>query len=137
MPSVVNSIFITYDFSQSYGSSFENCSNLAKFMNKLKIFSEKSLAEWQKTPLGKSHILDVYGPDIPHASKYTRPINIPIGVNWAKFHLEGDFRLIGFVIPDEYLDKEYSSGYKLDKNTFYRVFIDEHQKFYPVKKRHT
>ena len=38
------------DFSQNYGSSFETCSNLTKLMNKLKVFSEKSLAEWQITP---------------------------------------------------------------------------------------
>lgn len=125
------------DFSQRHGSSFETCSNLAKLMNKIKILSEKSLAEWQMTPSRKSHILDVYGPDMPHASEYTRPSNIPSGVYWARFHIEGDFKLIGFIIPARLLEKGNSSEYKLDKNTFYCVFIDEHHKFYPVNKRNT
>lgn len=125
------------DFSQNYGSSFETCSNLTKLMNKLKVFSEKSLAEWQITPLGKSHILDVYGPNIPRGSKYIKPAYIPSGVHWARFHIEGDFRLIGFIIPNEHCDKEYQSGYRFDKNTFYCVFIDECHNFYPVKKRHS
>lgn len=59
------------------------------------------------------------------------PKHVPHQVSWARFRLESDNRLIGFVIPEEYHKKEniYTKEY-FDCNTFYIVFLDNTHRFY-------
>lgn len=116
------------------GQDFKDWSteNLTELLNKLKNFSERSLKEWQHEKIGKgsNHVLEVYG-TFPNNSEFMHPKAVPHQALWARFRLESDMRLIGFIIPDEFHGKKQStSDYIFDCNTFYVVFLDEHHRFY-------
>ena len=62
--------------------------------------------------------------DMGNKTRNKRAGALPHQAIWSRFRLEGDSRLIGFVLPDEYKDSEQNkSGFRFDTNTFYVVFL--------------
>ncbi len=63
-----------------------------------------------------------YG-DFPPKDKtnYTHPEQVPQDAKWASIHLNGKFRIIGYIV----------------KNIFYLVFLDPDHKFWNSPKKHT
>lgn len=55
--------------------------------------------------------------NFPLKSEFHHPNHIPAGVKWARFRLEGDQRLIGFMIDKTDVDK-----FNLSPDVFYIVF---------------
>ena len=75
-----------------------------------------------------SSVLEIYD-RFPIRSDFYHPKSVPFDVEWARFRLEGDMRLIGFVIPNQIaLEKG------LPNNVFYIVFLDKDHRFYLTKK---
>ena len=69
--------------------------------------------------------------DFPSSNtKFKEPKNIPVGVHWGRLRLRGKARLAGFTVPGHLDGTRNDKGNKLDKNTFYVVFIDLEHKFY-------
>ncbi|WP_158704888.1 MULTISPECIES: hypothetical protein [Aeromonas] len=110
-------------------------SKLVKLMGKLKEFTREPLKHWENEKIGKGKnagkgkrqsCLEVYK-DFPARSAFSHPQNVPIDVWWARFRIDSDTRLVGFVIPDN-LDKAIASNF--DYNTFYVVFLDDKHQFY-------
>ena len=63
------------------------------------------------------------------------PTYVPHQARWARFRLEYDIRLAGFVIPGEYNGKEHNgTKMRFDCNTFYVVFLDRDHKFCRTKR---
>ncbi len=127
------------DFSQTAGQKFQDWKEcqLVKLMDKLKGYSSKSLEYWKKQRVGtgKHNVLEVYD-NFPNNSDFKPPTHVPHQALWSRFHLENKARLIGFVIPCEYSNKEqHNSGYLFDCNTFYVVFLDKNHRFYITKKK--
>jgi len=107
-------------------------------LNKLKNYSEDSLDRWQKENIGKGigHVLEIYGKFPNKNTDFTEPPSIPMQAKWGRFRLGSSVRLVGFVIPEEYHDKEHSrTKRKFDKNTFYVVFLDKNHKFYKTENK--
>lgn len=130
--------FSYFDNSQDAGQDFKDWTNeqIVKMLEKLKEYSKKSLHQLtlMKIGSGKQHVLEVYG-SFPRKSDFTHPKHIPHQVSWARFRLEKTVRLIGFVIPKEYIGKAVGKSKKvLDDNTFYVVFLDRDHRFYKSKK---
>jgi len=122
--------------SDSAGQDFKDWEHneLIKLLNKLKDYSNNSLEYWKTQKVGRYSVLEIYG-SFPINSEFKEPTHIPIEAQWARFHLENIPRLIGFIIPESYHDKiQENNGYRLDKNTFYIVFLDKHHKFYKINK---
>lgn len=123
------------DFSQTAGQNFqdwEGANQLAKLLDKLKNYCGNSLKYWQHQRIGKQNntVLEIYG-SFPPKSDFVCPKHVPHDVLWARFRLEWDARLIGFVIPSEHhgkIHKGTSEGF--DCNTFYVVFLDKNHKFW-------
>lgn len=110
-----------------------NHKQLYELFDKLKEYSKFPLSHWEKQKLG-NHPLFVKYPQFPTNSDFEKPKSIPHQAIWSRFRLEGDSRLIGFVLPDEYKDQEQNkSGFRFDTNTFYVVFLDKEHKFYKLK----
>lgn len=104
---------------------------LVKLLDKLKFYSEFSLDYWKKQRIGRknNNVLEVYG-KFPLNSDFAKPKHVPINAMWARFRLESDMRLIGFVIPDA-LDKiTANSNFTYCRNTFYITHLDEFHRFY-------
>jgi hypothetical protein len=120
--------FSFFDAGQSAGQDFKDWSHeqLSKLLDKLKSFSKESVEHWRRehTGHGSQHVLEVYGA-FPGKSDFIRPKHVPADIDWARFRLEFDCRLIGFL-----LKKEHCSEFGLDPNIFYVVFLDEHHRFY-------
>ena len=126
----------SYFINDNSGQDFREWSQkqLYELFDKLKEYSKFSLAHWEKQKLG-NHPLFVKYSQFPTNSDFILPKSIPHQAIWSRFRLEGDSRLIGFVLPDEYKDNEQNiSGFRFDINTFYVVFLDEHHKFYKMKR---
>ncbi|WP_345869458.1 hypothetical protein [Shewanella algae] len=113
-------------------------SKLVKLMGKLKEFTRESLKHWENEKIGKGKragkgkrqsCLEVYK-DFPKKSAFSHPANVPEDVWWARFRIDNDTRLIGFIIPDN-LDKSIENTF--DYNTFYVVFLDGNHQFYLTK----
>jgi len=121
--------FKYFDGSQSAGQSFTAWTKeqLEKLFEKLKWYSSESKLYWQKTSLGHrgQHCLEVYG-DFPSDSAFTYPKHVPAGVQWARFRLERDMRLIGFFIDKDDIPKEDEPF----THIFYIVFLDACHQFY-------
>ena len=102
-----------------------------KIMEKLKYYSGESRQHWEQERIGNknSKVLVVYG-DFPNNSDFHHPKGVPAGVRWARFRLEGDQRLAGFVINKN----DVSEDSNLNTNVFYVVFLDNQHRFYKVKK---
>ena len=126
--------FSLLDTSQEHAHSFSSITEeqRLKLINKLVLMSGGSRKHWETD---RSGILNVYK-DFPDKSCFTHPSNVPSDVSWARFRIEGDFRLAGFFIPD-HLDGEMheKTQVRFDRNTFYAVFIDPEHKFYPSPRR--
>ena len=121
--------FKYFDGSQSAGQNFTAWTKeqLEKLFEKLKWYSSDSKLHWQKTSLGHGglHCLEVYG-DFPSGLAFTYPKHIPVGVQWARFRLEGDMRLIGFFLDKNDIPKEDENFTRI----FYIVFLDAYHQFY-------
>jgi hypothetical protein len=104
--------------------------NRLMLLEKIKEFSGASRFDWES-----NRRLVIYE-NIPRDSKAKHPKHVPSDVSWARFRLEGGFRLIGFFIPDSLDKKSYKLSnreYLFDRNTFYVVFLDPNHNFYPCK----
>jgi len=122
----------SYFINDSAGQDFRDWTQkqLYELFDKLKAYSEFPLSHLEKQKLGKYPLFVKYD-KFPTNTDFSVPKSVPHQAIWSRFHLEGDSRLIGFVLPDEYKDKEQNtSGFRFDTNTFYVVFLDEHHKFY-------
>jgi hypothetical protein len=126
------SYFINGDLA---GQDFKdwNHKQLYELFDKLKEYSKFSLSHWKNKKQGNYPVFVNYT-QFPTNTDFIKPKSIPHQAVWSRFHLEGDSRLIGFVLPDEYKDKEQNnSGFKFDINTFYIVYLDEQHKFYKTR----
>ena len=125
----------SYFINDGQGQDFRNWKHkqLYELFDKLKEYSKFSLAHWEEQKLG-NHPLFVKYSSFPTYTDFEIPKSIPHQAIWSRFRLEGDSRLIGFVLPNEYKDVEQNkSSFRFDTNTFYVVFLDEHHKFYKTK----
>jgi hypothetical protein len=128
--------FSYFTCDQDKASDFSDITNLqlVRLQEKLVNYSKESLEHWQKMGIGngkkRQHVLEVYG-GFPKKSAFTHPIHIPHQALWARFRLEGDARLVGFVIPEEYSNqKQNNNKFLFCCNTFYIVFLDCEHNFY-------
>jgi len=127
--------FSYMDLSQDAGQTFSdwNHEQLYKLLDKLMHYGKESLEHWTRAKLGKHHVLDIYG-GFPRKSAFVHPKHVPHQAEWGRFRLEGDMRLVGFVLPSSYKDKvQGSTGAHFDTNTFYVVFLDAEHQFYLSK----
>lgn len=129
--------FSYFDSSQLAGQDFceWNHDQLQKLFVKLKEYGKYSLAHWmhQRCGGGGLKILEVYS-CFPSKSEFNHPKHIPKDVKWARFRLEGDMRLVGFLIPNDLAGTVAKhGGYAFDSNVFYTVFLDQAHKFYISK----
>jgi len=121
--------------SNDAGQNFRDWTHkqLYELFDKLKEYSKFPLSHWENEKLGNYPIFVKYN-QFPTNTEFEKPKSVPHQAIWSRFHLEGDSRLVGFVIPDEYKDEEQNkSNYRFDTNTFYVVFLDENHKFYITK----
>ena len=102
----------------------------SKIIEKLKWYSNENRIHWENERIGNKdgNVLEIYE-DFPSKSEFHHPNHVPAGVKWARFRLEGDQRLIGFMI-----DKTDVSKFNLSPDVFYIVFLDLFHKFYISKK---
>jgi len=124
-----------YFINDSKGQDFRDWTQkqLYELFDKLKEYSKFSLSHWEREKLGNYSLFVKYT-QFPTNTDFKLPKSIPHQAIWSRFRLEGDSRLIGFVLPDKYKDMEQNrSGFRFDTNTFYVVFLDEHHKFYKTK----
>jgi hypothetical protein len=125
-----------YFINDNAGQDFKDWEHkqLYELFDKLKAYSEFPLTHWEKQKLGNRPLFVKYYAGFPTNTDFTLPKSIPHQAIWSRFRIEGESRLIGFVLPNEYKDKEQNnSSFKFDINTFYVVFLDEHHKFYKTK----
>lgn len=126
------------DFSQKAGQKFsvwEQERQLAKLLDKIVEYTREPLSWWIKQRIGKRNnkVLEVYQ-KFPPKSDFIYPKHIPHDVHWARFRLEWEARLIGFVIPKEFEGRRHhNTGLHFDCNTFYVVFLDANHKFWKTK----
>jgi len=120
--------FQYFDVSQEPSSDFSQLTEeqIKKLIVKIKNYSSNTIEYWKNQRIGKgsSNVLEVYD-HFPRKSDFVHPKNVPSDVSWARFRLESDMRLIGFLISNDLCEKFY-----LAKNIFYITFIDEHHRFY-------
>lgn len=130
--------FSYFDPSQEVGQDF--CAwteeQLHKLFQKIVEYGKHPLSYWmtQRVGGGSRKILEVYG-GFPVRSDFQHPKHIPKNVQWARFRLEGEMRLVGFIVPSE-LDGKASKNnprYSYCANTFYVVFLDGNHRFYLSK----
>ena len=121
-----------YFISDNSGQDFRDWTQkqLYELFDKLKEYSKFSLAHWETVFQGGYPVFVQYD-YFPTNTEFKKPQSIPHQAIWSRFRLEGDSRLIGFVLPEEYKDTEQNtSGFRFDTNTFYVVFLDENHRFY-------
>jgi len=120
--------FQFFDNAQPAGQDFRdwNHEQLHKLLDKVKEYCKNPSTYWLKLPVGggKNHILEIYG-KFPVRSEFLHPKFVPLDVDWARFRLEGDMRLIGF-----FVNKEICTRLIASPNIFYVVFLDREHKFY-------
>jgi hypothetical protein len=125
-----------YFINDSAGQDFRDWTQkqLYELFDKLKEYSKFSLTHWEKEKL-ENHPLFVKYDKFPTNTDFTVPKSVPHQAIWSRFRLEGDSRLIGFVLHKDYDAKEQNeSRFRFDTNTFYVVFLDEHHKFYKTNR---
>lgn len=118
---------------ESAGQDFKEWTKdeLVKLLEKLKEYSKFPLSHWKTQTVGKYSVLVNYGAFPKEKSVFKEPKHIPLEIEWCRFHLENKPRLIGFVVPESYHNKEQEkNGFLFDKNTFYIVFLDNKHLFY-------
>jgi hypothetical protein len=69
-----------------------------------------------------SHLLKIYGNEIPKGSGFKHPKFIDEDIEWASLRIQGKERIIGY-IEDDFI--------------FNVVFLDMEHEFYPSKKKNT
>jgi len=126
--------FSYFDHTQDSAQNFDDWSaeQVCKLLEKLKEYGKFPLQYWMTKRCGGGglKVLEIYG-GFPLRSEFTHPKYIPKNVRWARFRLEGDMRLIGFIIPSDLEEKiSRTSRARFDGNVFYVVFLDQHHKFY-------
>ena len=123
------------DFQQEAGQQFADWSKeqLVKLFVKLHNYSREPLRHGMIEPYEKQHVLEIYK-SFPVKSAFTHPKHVPHEVEWGRFRLEGDMRLVGFVVPTAF-DKvaHEHTGITFCRNTFYVVFLDAEHNFYQQK----
>ena len=102
----------------------------SEFIEKLKWYSNEDRLHWESERVGNKNgkVLTIYT-DFPKRSKFHHPYHVPADVKWARFRLEGDMRLIGFMI-----DKTDVKNFQLNSDIFYVVFLDLKHQFYISEK---
>ena len=107
-------------FSELSSKQFE------KLVEKLRWYSNESRYHWESERIGNKtgRVLTVYN-EFPRKTEFRHPAHVPADVKWSRFRLEGDMRLIGFVI-----DKSDVERFNLNPDVFYVVFLDLYHKFY-------
>lgn len=122
--------FSYFDSSQSASQSFQDWTQeqLAKLLDKLKAYSRESRQNWERERIGqgRNHVLEVYG-RFPSRSDFIHPKHVPADVEWARFRLEGDCRLIGFMV-----NRDQCERFGLQSNVFYVVFLDAEHRFFKM-----
>ncbi|WP_313317769.1 hypothetical protein [Pseudomonas sp.] len=101
-------------------------------LDKLKNFSEESLAHWVTMPAGRGNgnIYQVYD-RFPSKSEFKHPSSVPHDAVWGRFRIDRTIRLAGFTVPSNLNHKLCEKEkFRYCTNTFYVVFIDLHHKFY-------
>lgn len=102
--------------------------------DKIKEFTGNSKKYWERTAmLGSHHVLERYSESVLDSKCVSLPKHVPVDVEWYRWRLEGDFRLIGFFISKERWHEEVKidgEDFFLDPNTFYLVYIDPEHHFY-------
>ena len=118
------------DHTQGQKFSDLTVEQFSKIIEKIKWYSNENRAHWEAESIGHTDgkVLAVYE-YFPSKSEFFHPKHVPAGVKWARFRLEGDQRLIGFVI-----DKNDVEKLGLHPDVFYIVFLDLYHKFYIPKK---
>ncbi|MGP1454621.1 MAG: hypothetical protein ACTTJ7_02515 [Treponema sp.] len=111
---------LSFNFSfldDTQGQKFSDLSEkqFPKIIEKLKWYSKKNRSHWAAEPIGHKDgkVLAVYK-DFPSKSEFFHPKHVLAGVKWARFRLESDQRLIGFVI-----DKNDIEKFQLNPDVFY------------------
>lgn len=117
-----------FDYSQPVSQNFEDWSHeqLSKLLHKLQHYSGNTKEFWQtqRVGAGSLKVLEIYG-EFPSRSEFAKPKHVPIDARWARFRLESDMRLIGFLLPANVPGFSVAA-----ENTFFVVFLDQHHKFY-------
>ena len=124
--------FQYFDHSQPAGQNFSDWTKeqLEKLLNKLKHYSSDTMAHWRQERIGGGlSVLEVYG-NFPVRSDFIHPRHVPLDIEWARFRLEYDMRLIGFILPNR-----VTAENNLAKNVFYIVFLDQNHRFYLTEDR--
>jgi hypothetical protein len=120
--------FEYFDKTQDAGQDFSQWTNgqLLKLIEKIKTYCGNSILHWTRERIGqgRNHVLEIYG-GFPNNSDFFHPTFIPKDVEWARFRLEGDMRLIGFV-----LNHRLCSQLEISRNIFYIVFLDNSHRFF-------
>jgi hypothetical protein len=128
--------FSYMDFNQAAGQHFSGWDNgqLVKLLDKLHNYSSESLNYWCNQFINGHSVLSIYK-DFPKKSDFEHPKHVPHQVHWGRFRLENKVRLVGFIIPPEYVEKAHpKTGVRFDGNTFYVVFLDKEHVFYKTEK---
>lgn len=122
--------FKYYDASQGQKFSDLTVEQFSKLIEKLKWYSNEDRMHWESERIGnkQGRLLVVYN-EFPKKSDFYHPCHVPAGVKWARLRLEGDMRLVGFII-----DKDDVETFQLNPNIFYIVFLDLYHKFYISEK---
>lgn len=126
--------FSYFNHNQEAACSFINLKETLKntIANKLIAFSLESLEHWGKTGAGKKRIPYFVNYGIfPTNSDFSHPTSIPHDVEWGRFRINSNVRLIGFVCPEMLKNTKCNDIY-FDLNTFYVVFIDLEHTFYKL-----
>ena len=135
---VVRSKFnFSYFCQQPAGQNFSDWTpqQQSKLFDKLINFSRQPLTHWRSERVGNTGraVLEIYG-RFPIRSDFSLPTHIPHDVEWGRFRLGGSERLIGFILPSSFSDREHSTHKKrFDCNTFYIVFLDKDHRFYKTE----
>lgn len=131
--------FSYMDFAQTAGQKFEDWpkEQLSKLLKKLCDYSKETLEYWQQQRVGAKNnkVLEIYG-GFPINSDFVHPKHVPHQVLWGRFRLEQKVRFVGFILPEDYHNKENKhTGYHFDGNTFYAVFLDANHRFYITQRK--
>lgn len=125
------------DENQKFASTLKKAEKkeLYDIISKIKDYSRSSLSYWKGKRIGggSGKVLAEYK-TFPENSDFEHPSHVPKNVSWARFRMQGKYRLIGFLVPKEMEGKTFYSAdknsYCLDTNTFYVVFLDPEHNFY-------
>lgn len=127
----VNSTYFNFKYltkQKRYGKLFEDLTHvqLLSVVSKIIEFSKKPLHLWS---LDGNRFVNYV--NWPRGSNYRYPDIVPPNVQWCRFRIEGDFRLIGFLAPKHLYPSNcdaFSRCYI--GNVFYVVFLDDEHDFW-------